>query len=159
MTARLAILQLSMLLVGVPWSVAAQSRARGQVPVIVAGVVPGSFSTDTDGITFSIRVEIPPNHHGYLDKGDDGFLIPFTFSFPALEEAGVRIEEVSRPAGVRDEDFRAQVLRGRTEFRFRLVPAPVGTSETSASLRYQICNDRTSICYPPKVVQIPVRTS
>ena len=159
MTARSAVLQLFILLVSVPCSVDAQSRARGRVPSIVAEVVPGSFSRDTRGLTFSILVQVPPNHHGYLDNGDDGFLIPFTFSFPTLEEAGVGIEEVSRPAGVRDEKFRAQVLRGRAEFRFRLVPAPAITSETSASLRYQICNDRTSVCYPPKVVQIPVRTS
>lgn len=156
MTARSAVLQLFMLLVGVPCSVDAQSRARGRVPSIVAEVVPGSFSRDTDGLTFSIMVQVPPNHHGYLDNGDDGFLIPFTFSFPTLEEAGVRIEEVSRPAGVRDEKFRAQVLRGRAEFRFRLVPAAAITSETSASLRYQICNDLTSLCYRPNVVRIPI---
>ncbi len=159
MTARSVVLLQFMLLVGVPGSVDAQSRARGRVPTISAAVVPGSFSRDADGITFSILVEVPPNHHGYLDNGDSGFLIPFTFSFPTLEEAGVGIEEVSRPAGVRDEKFRAQVLRGRAEFRFRLLPAPAITSETSASLRYQICNDHTAVCYPPKVVQIPVGTS
>ncbi|MEE8303910.1 MAG: hypothetical protein V3S24_15915, partial [Candidatus Tectomicrobia bacterium] len=25
---------------------------------------------------FHITVQVPPNHHAYLDKGDDGFLIP-----------------------------------------------------------------------------------
>lgn len=156
MTTRSAVLPLFILLAGVPGSVDAQSRARGQVPSVVARVLPHSFSTDTDGITFGILVEVPPNHHGYLDRGDDGFLIPFTFSFPTMEEAGVRIEAVSRPTGVRDIDFRAQVLRGRAEFWFRLVPAPAVPSKTSASLRYQICDDRTSRCYPPKVVRIPI---
>ena len=37
--------------------------------------------TTCDGI---LSVQIPPHHHGYLDRGDEGFLIPCQFSFTHL---------------------------------------------------------------------------
>lgn len=148
---------LLVLLSGVAGSLDAQSRTMGQVPDIVVTFVARSFTKDALGSTFAILVEVPPNHHGYLDRGDDGFLIPFAFSFPTLEKAGATVELVSKPKGERDDDFRAHVLRGRGEFRFRLAPTFALASQTWANLRYQICNDRTSICYPPKVVQMPIR--
>ncbi len=103
-------------------------------------------------------MEVPAGHHGYIDKGDDGFFIPFSFSFPGLEETGVVVEITSAPPGVRDDKVRAQVLRGRADFAFRLVPAPRPAAGTTAGLRYQICNDVTDICYPPTVLRILVAT-
>jgi hypothetical protein len=137
-------------------TVEAQAR-RGGRPTVVAEVVAGSLARSTGELSFRIAVEVPAGHHGYIDKGDDGFLIPFSFSFPDLEETGV-VEMTSAPRGVRDKKVRAQVLRGRGDFAFRLVPAPRPASGATASLRYQICNDVTGICYPPTVLRIPVAT-
>ena len=127
-------------------------------PSIGAQVVAGSLARSTQEMSFRIAVEVPAGHHGYIDKGDDGFLIPFSFSFPGLEETGVVVEMTSAPTGVRDEKVRAQVLRGRADFGFRLVPAPQPASGATAGLRYQICNDVTGICYPPMALRIPVPT-
>ena len=54
--------------------------------------------------------------------------------------------------------MKALVLRGRGEFEFGLGPVEAldGLDEIEGSLRYQICNDRSGICYPPKRVSIEV---
>ncbi len=135
-------------------TVEAQAR-RGGRPTVAAEVVPGSLVRSTGELSFRIAVEVPAGHHGYIDKGDDGFLIPLSFSFPELEETGV-VEMTSAPRGVRDNKVRAQVLRGRGDFAFRLVPAPPPAADATAGLRYQICNDLTGICYPPGMLRIPV---
>ncbi len=136
--------------------VEAQAR-RGGRPTVVAEVVAGSLARSNGELSFRIAVEVPAGHHGYIDKGDDGFLIPFSFSFPDLEETGV-VEMTSAPRGVRDDKVRAQVLRGRGDFAFRLVPAPRPAADATAGLLYQICNDVTIICYPPTVLRILVAT-
>ena len=132
-----------------------EGAGRGR-PSVSAEVVPGSIVRRADAVSLRISVEVPSEHHGYLDKGDDGFLIPFTFSFPGLEATGVRVEMTDAPPGVRDDQVRAQVLRGRGEFAFRLAPAPDPGSEAAALLRYQICDDVTQRCYPPGRLTIPV---
>ena len=142
-------------------TVEAQARGRrsGQGrPSVAAEVVAGSISRGTEELSFRIAVEVPAGHHGYIDKGDDGFFIPFSFSFPGLEETGVVVEMTSAPPGVRDDKVRARVLRGQGDFAFRLVPAPRPAAGATAGLRYQICNDATGICYPPKVLRILVTT-
>jgi thioredoxin:protein disulfide reductase len=112
--------------------------------------------------TVSFSVQIPPNHHGYLDRGDEGFLIPFSFSFSQLEEHGVLITPLSRPPGERDEAVRATILRGTGEFIFRfamqdfIVRAP---ASLPVKLQYQICNDLTNICYAPREATLPLHFS
>ena len=142
-------------------SVEAQAGGRRNVqrrPSVVAEVVAGSLIRSTEELSFRIAVEVPAGHHGYLDKGDDGFFIPFSFSFPGLEDTGVVVEMTDSPKGVRDKKVRAQILRGHAYFAFRLVPAPKPAASTMARLRYQICNDVTGICYPPMVLSTPVAT-
>ena len=107
-----------------------------------------------------IAVQVPPDHHGYLDKGDEGLLIPFSFAFSSIEERGVRVTMLSGPAGERDDQVHATVLRGDGEFVFHLdtdstAGALAGTFPTV--LHYQICNDTTNICYPPRTRQIALR--
>ena len=75
---------------------------------------------NTEEYTLRIAVMIPPNHHGYLDTGDDGLFIPLTFAFPSLEEQGAHVIMQSHPAGERDEIVHATVLRGSGEFAFRI---------------------------------------
>lgn len=130
-------------------------------PVVRAELVGGTLTLDRGGSgTFRIAVEVPARHHGYLDQGDSGWLIPLTFSFSALEERGVKVSLVSRPAGIREERWRATVLRERGEFMFRMqgtgARLPAGTV-VPASLRYQICDEVANFCYPPRAVEIPLR--
>ena len=104
-------------------------------------------------IPYGLAVLIPPNHHGYLDTGDEGLFIPLTFAFPSLEEQGAQVVMLSHPIGVRDEIVHATVLRGSGEFTFRvttnrIAAPPAGT--LPLTFRYQICNDVTKLCYPPQ---------
>lgn len=125
-------------------------------PSVSAEVVPGSVVRRGDALSLRISVEVPSGHHGYIDRGDDGFFIPFSFSFPDFKGAGIAVEMTGAPAGLRDDGVRAQVLRGRAEFGFRLLPSPRSDTEATASLRYQICNDVTQLCYPPARLSIPI---
>lgn len=128
-------------------------------PSVAAEVVPESLARHAGALSFRISVEVPREHHGYLDTGDDGFFIPISFSFPDLEGTEVRVEMTSAPFGTRDDRVRAQVLRGRGEFGFHLVPGPRSATEAAASLRYQICSDVTQRCYPPARLAIPIVSS
>lgn len=139
--------------------VQAQVRLDGpgpQRPSVSAEVVRGSTVRRPDSLSLRISVEVQGAHHGYIDKGDDGFFIPFSFSFPDFEGSGVGVEMTDAPAGTRDDSVRAQVLRGRAEFGFLLVPAPRPGTEAIANLRYQICSDLTQRCYPPARLPIPI---
>jgi len=148
---------------GLAWASAGPAHAQERPhagPEVKVGVVGGPISIGATGeAAFRVSFEVPPGHHGYLDRGDSGFLIPFTFSFPALEERGAKVTVASGPRGVRDDKFRATVLRGAGEFAFRLETGtriPAGAS-LPASLRYQICNDVTNLCYSPRRAEIPLR--
>lgn len=127
-------------------------------PEVTANVIDNPIPLDATGsTTFRIAVRIPPDHHGYLDRGDEGTLIPLAFSFAPLEERGVRVTRISRPAGERDEKVHATVLRGQGVFAFRMATenTALPTTETiPATLRYQICNDLTNICYAPASTEV-----
>ena len=103
--------------------------------------------------TLRLAVQMPAEHHGYLDTGDEGFYIPLSFSFPALETRGVHMILRTRPQGTRDEIVHATVLRGYGEFVFQVegqTTEPQTNSPLGVLFRYQICNDVTKICYPPQ---------
>ena len=138
-----------------PWD-----RQLPQVPEVKAQMGGPALAAGASGpTTLRLAVEIPPNHHGYLDEGDDGVLIPVAFTFPAFDERGVQVVMLSHPMGIRDAKVRATVFRGTGEFVFRLDPqgAPLPTAETlPALLRYQICNDVTKVCYPPQDKEVPL---
>ena len=133
-------------------------RGAAAGPAVEAELVDGRVHRNDDAVTFRVAVLIPPGHHGYVDRGDDGFYIPFTFTIPALEEARAELTELARPQGVRDEKVNAFVLRGRGEFEFGLRPVAAlsAINELEVTLRYQVWNDRTGICYPPTRVSIRV---
>ncbi len=132
------------------------SRAGPRRPSMAAELVPGSLVRRPDALSFRVSVEVPGEHHGYLDKGDDGFFIPFSFSFPDLDGTEIGVEMTLAPPGTRDDRVKAQVLRGREEFGFELVPGPGPGTGVTAMLRYQICNDVTDRCYPPARLAIPI---
>lgn len=137
--------------------VRAQAFLSGQAQQLPDILVWGVAHAIQDGPplrdVFTIAVEVPPDHHGYLDKGEEGFLIPFAFAFPALEEHGGQVVSVAPPAGQRDALVHATVLRGHGEFVFQLEQVPrhlVVGSPVATTVRYQICNDKTHVCYPPQ---------
>ena len=143
-------------------SPAAQSLledAFPEVPNVVARSYDFSIDEQTGAATFRVEVFIPDDHHGYLDRGDEGLFIPLAFSFDSLQQRGFSITEVSRPPGIRDELVHAMVLRGRGVFEFRM-EAPDDQAEPegiiNGVLRHQICNDVTNICYPPKAINFPL---
>lgn len=109
-----------------------------------------------------IGVQIPADHHGYLDTGDEGFYIPLSFSFPTLEGPNSRLLLHTRPTGIRDEVAHATILRGYGAFYFQ-VDAPTRPLSQGkplpARFRYQICNDITKICYPPQEVELQLVTA
>lgn len=130
---------------------------EGELAKIRAEVMGGPLRL-ADGESIRIAVRVPPNHHGYLNQGDDGFLIPFTFSFASLEQQGAKVQSVSGPEGERDDKVRATVLRGTGEFVFRLElggasPSP---ADAAAEVRYQICSDATGICFRPQETRVPL---
>ena len=129
-----------------------------QLPELKADVIGSSpILLNADSAQFRIAVRVPPDHHGYLDKGDEGLLIPLSFTFASLEAQGARVIMLSSPPGERDDTYHATVLRGKGHFLFR-VHTEQGTFPTekpfSATVRYQICNDVTSICYPPRQTDV-----
>ena len=131
-----------------------------KVPDVVARGGDITIDEQTGGTTFLVEVLIPADHHGYLDKGDEGLFIPLAFDFDSLRQGGFRIIEVSRPLGTRDELVHATVLRNSGVFEFRLeAPGGMGGPEGTFNgiLRHQICNDVTNICYPPKAVNFPLQ--
>lgn len=100
-----------------------------------------------------VAVLIPPDHHGYLDAGDDGLYLPLVLTFPGLEARGVQVTLLAQPPGEREEAVHATVLRGAGAFTFRLHTPPAVTPPLETfplHLRSQICNDRTKLCYPPQ---------
>ncbi len=108
-----------------------------------------------------LGVVIPPDHHGYLDTGDDGFFLPLLFTFPLLEKQGVQLEMVAHPVGERDDIARATVLRNTGEFIFRAssrIPILSSQETVAVIFNYQICNDVTKLCYPPQVSHVSLPT-
>ena len=105
-------------------SVEAQARGRRGVkgpPSVVAELVAGSLARSTEELTFRITVEVPAGHHGYIDRGDDGFFIPFSFSLETIKcahkcFAGVRTSHFgwSRHPGLLPVRLPACVIRCAT---------------------------------------------
>ena len=129
------------------------------IPDVVARGHDFYVDEQTGATTFRVEVLIPSDHHGYLDKGDEGLFIPLAFAFDSLQQRGFTISELSRPLGTRDELVHATVLRDSGVFEFRLDSsddgrAPAGTFD--GILHHQICNDVTNICYPPKAIDFPL---
>src|SRR5262249_46664799 len=159
------------LLLWLTWGIGPFSHAVAQVsvndsslaqPEVNAWLVAQELQlNNTEAYILQIAVVIPPNHHGYLDTGEDGLFIPLTFSFSSLEEQRAHIVMQSHPTGERDETVHATVLRGSGEFTFRIEAtqtASLSVEKLSLTFRYQICNDMTKLCYPPQELTVPLHS-
>jgi|GEM_PF-3153713 len=99
-----------------PWD-----RQLPQVPEVKAQMVGPALAAGASGpTTLRIAVEIPPDHHGYLDAGNDGVLIPLAFAFPALVERGVQVVMLSHPTGIHDAKVRATVFEASRDVGGRM---------------------------------------
>ncbi len=107
--------------------------------------------------TIRFQVNVPQGHHAYTDTGDSGNLIPVTFQWENLhKETGLNLslpELVTDPPGSRDEEFQARVLRGSGTFEFKAEDVQKYSGKT-LSVRSQICDEKTGICYRPETVQV-----
>jgi thiol:disulfide interchange protein DsbD len=109
---------------------------------------------------FQILFTIPPEHHAYLDKGDEQMFIPISFdSNNALSAAGLKIDDITKPAGVYDSEVKATVLRGKGEFNLTISGAKTPPEKIALAVKYQICNDITHQCYRPQTVSVELAFS
>src|SRR5882672_338617 len=118
--------------------------------------------SDTEAYILRLAVRLPANHHGYLDTGDEGLFIPLTFAFPSLEGQGAEVVMLSHPVGERDEMVHDTVLRGSGEFTLRVKTTRMASPSVGTlplTLRYQICNDVTKLCYPPQELTVSLPSS
>lgn len=106
---------------------------------------------------FQIDFIVPPDHHAYLDKGDEQMYIPITLDVNgALAKAGLKMENLIKPEGVYDSEVKATVLRDKGEFHFTLSgSATVATFPLS--VKYQICNDISHQCFRPQTVLVDLK--
>lgn len=106
---------------------------------------------------FQIDFIVPPDHHAYLDKGDEQMYIPITFDANgALAEVGLKIENLTKPVGVYDSEVKATVLRDKGEFNLTL-SGSAHVETFPLAVKYQICNDITHQCFRPQTVSIDLK--
>jgi thiol:disulfide interchange protein DsbD len=108
---------------------------------------------------FQIDFTVPAEHHAYLDKGDEQMYIPITFDANGgLAGAGLKIDELKKPAGVYDAEVKATVLREKGEFLLTL-SGSANAATVPLSVKYQICNDVTHQCFRPQTVSVDLKFS
>lgn len=127
------------------FSCGTSSNGDGELPA-------ASFNTSISGSSLTIAISVPDHHHAYLDRGEEGNLIPVQFYWEDFVEAGIletEPEPISAPEGVFDEDERAIVLRGEGEYVFEIGNAGELSGETLRA-RTQICDEIRGVCYRPE---------
>lgn len=103
---------------------------------------------------FQINFTVPAEHHAYLDKGDEQMYIPITFDANgSLAGVELKIENLTKPAGVYDSEVKATVLRDTGEFNLTL-SGSANIATFPLSVKYQICNDVTHQCFRPQTVSV-----
>ncbi|GIX41154.1 MAG: hypothetical protein KatS3mg129_0887 [Leptospiraceae bacterium] len=106
-----------------------------------------------------VIIQLPKNHHAYLDKGKDGMLIPITFDWSDFIEKNILSQEptlITKPKGEYDDEVKATVLRGDGIFEFQLPDSLLSETLKKGNLKIkiQICNETSGICYRPKIYNI-----
>lgn len=105
---------------------------------------------------YRITINVPQDHHAYLNAGDENIYIPVSFDLDAqLPTMGLRIQSLQTPTGNYDDVVKAQVLRGQGEFSFSLIKTgdkPIKQQQQALDVKYQLCNDLTHVCYRPQTV-------
>ena len=100
---------------------------------------------------YTITLAVPPDHHAYLDKGQENIYIPVSFDGDGkLAGAGVAISKVGKPAGVYDGEVKATVLRGKGDFTLTLAATGTPPPNLALPVEYQLCNDVSHVCFRPQ---------
>jgi thiol:disulfide interchange protein DsbD len=102
----------------------------------------------------TLTVDVPENHHAYLDKGAEKAYIPLALDpKQKLQTLGLNLEITQRPKGHWEESVQATVLRGKGVYAIRFSDAVGKFQGTAISLevKYQLCNDITNVCYRPQL--------
>lgn len=110
------------------------------------------------GGEYSLNLNIPKNHHAYLDKGDESIYIPVNITLDEkLIAAGLSIQKLQKPVGVYDSTVKAKVLRDNNQFILNFVETTeFKKNQVAAQLnvQYQLCNETTHVCYRPQTVKL-----
>lgn len=104
---------------------------------------------------FNISLDVPADHHAYLNAGDDNIYIPVAIDPKhALASEGLAIDKLEAPAGVYDAEVKAQVLRGLGDFKLWLRPdnnaGATPKAKLALNVSYQLCNEITHVCFRPQ---------
>ncbi len=106
---------------------------------------------------YILHFSVPENHHAYLDKGEENVYIPIALDNDnGLNTFGLKLDKLEKPAGTYDSEVKATVLRGLGNFRFVLNQTEIKplNSYITLSVKYQLCNDVTHVCFRPQAVKI-----
>ena len=107
---------------------------------------------------FKISVDVPANHHAYLNSGKNNNYIPVAFDSGAtLAKAGLALQHITPPDGVYDAEMDAQVLRGQGDFVISLeqqTPRPFNSNGVELNFRYQLCNEVNNVCFRPQTTAL-----
>jgi len=106
--------------------------------------------------TINLSINVPEDHHAYLDKGTENAYIPLALDpKQQLKALGLTLEIKQRPQGVWEESVKATVLRGKGVYAFHLQAETKKFQGTTIPLavKYQLCNDLTHVCYRPQVAK------
>ena len=109
---------------------------------------------------FTVGITVPPEHHAYLNAGDENAFIPIAIDARnQLAEFGLQLTDLQKPAGVYDATVKAQVLRGQGTFSFAVdkLANQVGQNAKPViplAVNYQLCNEVTNVCFRPQTAQL-----
>ncbi len=118
-------------------------------PAIPSARISATSNQDEGKVIFNVVV--PGGHHAYLNRGTEENLIPVSFFWDDLVQSGILSGEpalVSKPQGVYDKEFEAQVLRGQGQFEFK-IPSVSKLIGKTLRVRSQVCDETRGICYRP----------
>lgn len=108
---------------------------------------------------YQLSLIVPKDHHVYLDSGDARSYLPVAIDPNAkLAMSGLTISKQEKPTGVYDSKVKATVLRGKSDFKLWLMPTNQGqplqnTKSISLEVQYQLCNERTNVCFRPQTAR------
>lgn len=105
-----------------------------------------------------IKVEIPANHHAYLDSGPEELFIPLSFNWASLlkeKQIAKKPEKIQAPKGEREKSG-VHVLRGMGDFIFA-VPESMKLQGKTIKVRTQLCDDIQGVCYRPQQSEITIQ--
>ncbi|AEF98623.1 protein-disulfide reductase DsbD family protein [Methylomonas methanica] len=109
---------------------------------------------------YRLTLNVPVNHHAYLDSGDENIYISVAIDpNNTLQASGLQIAHLTKPKGRYEPEVRATVLRGSGEFNLlvALNGRKPGRPTVPLEVRYQLCNDITHVCFRPQTTAVDLR--